>query len=241
MATTTNYSWTKPTVGGDGDAWGGYLNDNLDALDTLLGGVTATEFGILDGATITTTELNYLSGATSNIQNQINAITAEAGQVPNTRLISAGSGLTGGGDLSEDRTISHADTSTQSSVSNSGLTFIQSVAVDDYGHVTSIGSGTVTIPDTGIGVGQSWQTVSRSNNTEYRNTTGKPIMVFATGGSVSGTTSISAYVGVSSGSLIQIGRNDARYGTPSVSFIVPDLHYYKCDAGAGIYSWAELR
>lgn len=37
MATlTTNYSFSKPTVGGDGDAWGGLLNDNWDDLDALL-------------------------------------------------------------------------------------------------------------------------------------------------------------------------------------------------------------
>lgn len=57
---TTNYSWNKPTVGGDEDAWGGYLNSNWDDLDTLLGGVTATEFGHLDGVT-------------SNIQTQLDS------------------------------------------------------------------------------------------------------------------------------------------------------------------------
>lgn len=84
--TTTNYSWNKPTVGGDEDAWGGYLNGNWDSLDTLLGGVTNTEFEILDGATVTTAELNlldgvtattaeinYLDGVTSSIQTQINS------------------------------------------------------------------------------------------------------------------------------------------------------------------------
>jgi len=70
-ASTTNYSWNKPTVGGDEDAWGGYLNSNWDSVDTLLGGVSQTEFAILDGATITTTELNHLSGVTSNIQTQL--------------------------------------------------------------------------------------------------------------------------------------------------------------------------
>jgi len=73
MATTTNYSFTKPTVGGDQDTWGTQLNANWDALDTLLGGTNATEFAILDGATVTTAELNYVSGVTSAIQTQLNA------------------------------------------------------------------------------------------------------------------------------------------------------------------------
>jgi len=34
MAVTANYGWTKPTVAGDTDAWGGELNADLDAIDT---------------------------------------------------------------------------------------------------------------------------------------------------------------------------------------------------------------
>ena len=62
---TTNYSWNLPTVGGNQDAWGSLLNDNWTALDTLLGGTNVTEFAILDGATVTTAELNLLSGKTA--------------------------------------------------------------------------------------------------------------------------------------------------------------------------------
>ena len=70
---TTNYSWNLPTVGGSEDTWGASLNSNWSALDTLLGGVNATEFAILDGATVTTAELNYLDGVASNVQTQIDA------------------------------------------------------------------------------------------------------------------------------------------------------------------------
>lgn len=62
MATTTNYAFDLPVVGGNQDTWGGLLNGNWSALDTLLGGITATEF-------------SYLDGATSNIQAQLNDIT----------------------------------------------------------------------------------------------------------------------------------------------------------------------
>lgn len=71
--TTTNYSWNKPTIDGDESTWGGFLNGNWDALDTLLGGVTNAEFSILDGATVTTAELNYLDGVTSAVQTQLDA------------------------------------------------------------------------------------------------------------------------------------------------------------------------
>ena len=80
--TTTNYSWNKPTVGGDEDAWGGYINGNWDSLDTLLGGVTTAELSILDGATVTTAELNILDGVTAttaelNLLDGVTATTAE--------------------------------------------------------------------------------------------------------------------------------------------------------------------
>jgi hypothetical protein len=44
---TSNYSWNLPTVGGSEDTWGTSLNANWTALDTLLGGVTQTEFALL--------------------------------------------------------------------------------------------------------------------------------------------------------------------------------------------------
>lgn len=76
---TTNYSWNLPVVGGSEGTWGASLNANWTALDTLLGGTSATEFAILDGATVTTAELNYLDGVTSNVQTQLDAIdTAKA-------------------------------------------------------------------------------------------------------------------------------------------------------------------
>lgn len=60
MATTTNYSFTLPTVGGSQDQWGTDLNNNWTSLDTTLGGVSAAEF-------------SHLSGVTSAIQTQIDA------------------------------------------------------------------------------------------------------------------------------------------------------------------------
>lgn len=40
---TTHYAFQKPTVGGDSDVWGGYINDALDEIDALLGGTQAVK------------------------------------------------------------------------------------------------------------------------------------------------------------------------------------------------------
>jgi hypothetical protein len=105
---------------------------------------TAAELNRLDGITATTAELNYTDGVTSNIQTQLN------GKASTSTSVSAGSGLTGGGTLAANRTISHADTSSQASVNNSGATVIQDVTLDTYGHVTALGSTTLSLSTFGV-------------------------------------------------------------------------------------------
>tara|TARA_R110002072_G_C7810232_1_gene522406 strand:+ start:477 stop:908 length:432 start_codon:yes stop_codon:yes gene_type:complete len=65
MANTTNQGWAKPTIGGSEDTWGTTVNNAIDAIDALVGGVTAAEVAKLDGLTATTAELNALSGMTA--------------------------------------------------------------------------------------------------------------------------------------------------------------------------------
>ena len=45
-------------------------------------------------------------------------------------------------------TVAHADTTTQTSVNNSGRTYIQDITLDTYGHITEITSATETVTDT---------------------------------------------------------------------------------------------
>jgi hypothetical protein len=125
----------------------------------VLDGITATtgELNKVDGFTgnkddlnyakdlratgVTTTEFNKLDGVTSGIQSQLNSL--ESDKAEESITISAGGGLSGGGSLAANRTISHADTSSQGSVNNSGNTVVQDITVDTYGHVTNINSKTI--------------------------------------------------------------------------------------------------
>ena len=78
-----------------------------------------------------------------------NITVADSTKVPTSRTVSAGGGISGGGALSGNITISHADTSSQGSVNNSGATVIQDVTLDTYGHVTALGSHTLTLANLG--------------------------------------------------------------------------------------------
>jgi len=82
--TTTTYSFNKPTVGGDEDAWGGYLNGNWDSIDDLLDGTTPVtgidiNSGAIDGTTIGATSASTGNFTTLSINGT--AITSTAAEL----------------------------------------------------------------------------------------------------------------------------------------------------------------
>jgi len=96
------------------------------------------------------TKLNGIASGATNVTNN-NQLTNGAGYTTNVGDITgvtAGSGISGGG-TSGTVTVSHADTSSQGSANNSGATVIQDVTLDTYGHVTGLGSHTLTLANLG--------------------------------------------------------------------------------------------
>ena len=90
---------------------------------------------------------------------------------------------------------------------------------------------------TSIGVGQTWQNVtgSRSWNTTYYNTTGKPIMVSISAGTNSGT----VYVHVNG---VQVMYSKAVYSDiDAFQIIVPNDGSYIATGTGALNSWSELR
>lgn len=132
---------------------------------------------------------NHVIGNIDGLQTALNA------KADDSTTISAGGGLTGGGSLGANRTISHADTSSQSSVNNSGNKYIQDITVDTYGHITGLVSTTVDdiiTPTSGSAPYygcRAWGYVSTGNpvaldgsgniSSVVRNSTGKYTITFA--------------------------------------------------------------
>jgi hypothetical protein len=77
---TTNQGWALPTVGGSQDTWGSTLNTTIQAIDTLVGGVSAAEIAKLDGMTASQAELNKLTGVTWSLTG-FNALTATVAEL----------------------------------------------------------------------------------------------------------------------------------------------------------------
>ena len=99
---------------------------------------------------------------------------------------------------------------------------------------------TAAVP--GIGVGQTWQTPSRSAGTTYTNSTGKPILIVVSGlANASNTWYTYIYVdGVQLSFAYGGGGASAYYWFP-VSVIVPNGSTYSVTAVGGINLWTELR
>ena len=130
------------------------LQDNIDAEASTRSGADDTLQNNIDAE-----ETARIAGD-ANLQNQINTLPS-----PNdaTITLTAGGGLTGGGDFTTDQasnetlTITHADTTRTNTTSSSTLSYdgsftaITSVNTNSLGHITGANTETYTLPSVGAG------------------------------------------------------------------------------------------
>jgi hypothetical protein len=153
---------------------------------TLTGDVTGVS-GSWDGSTnisfATTIAANSVALGTDTTGNYVATVAAGTPGVQ-----SGTSGLTISATAGEGTaaTISHADTSTQATVSNSGRTYVQSITLDDFGHITAISSASETVTDTNT---------TYSISTEAGGDIYSEIIRLTAGGSGSGTDDVTLAVG----------------------------------------------
>ena len=112
------------------------------------------------------------------------------------------------------------------------------IGTDVSNTTNSAGGETVNfdIGEFGVGgLGQTWQSVSRSNNTSYQNTTGAPIMV---SGEVGWQNSNGFQVSADNSNWVTLMDASENDFTNPFSVIVPNGIYYRIQ---GINFVAELR
>ena len=125
-----------------------------------------------------------------------------SGTVPTSRTITAGTGLTGGGDLSANRTLAIATTGVSAATYGSA-SIVPVIAVNTQGQITSATNTTIAIANTQVsGLG----TMSTQNANA----------VAVTGGTINGTT-IGATT-ASSGAFTVLSTSNTTSTTPTLSF-----------------------
>jgi hypothetical protein len=199
------------SISGDGS-----LLNSLNASNITSGTVSRAR---LPGATTSAPGIVQLSNSlTSTSQSQ--AATSLAvktlqddidTRVVKSTTISTGAGLVGGGSLFLSREIAHADTSSQQSVTNSNSVVIQSIEVDQFGHVTSLSSVNLD--------------VFAETDSRY---------LQSTGGTMSGALTAPLYYGAldvsTQGRLSHIQNDGALYRYDGQVYITVDDNFYIRDS-----------
>ena len=155
----TSHALTASDVGAATSAQGALADSAVQINDTPTFGTTTVNGNVVVTGTVDGRDVAADGSKLDGI---------EAG-AKDDQTITAGSGLSGGG--TGNVTLSHADTSSVSSSNNSGNTFIQDLTFDTYGHVTavgtgsvSVGNGTLTVQGTGALGGSGTFTANQSSN-----------------------------------------------------------------------------
>ena len=165
------------------------------------------------------------------------------------RTVSAGTGLNGGGSLANniELSVKYGATAETAAAGNDPRlvnAILKSMLAQETGFANDVPMSQKAISDQLIGVGQTWRDVagSRSVETTYTNTTGRPIAVSIVG-RVYGTRRLFLYVdSVAVGKTLETANNGPE--NQLFTIIPAGSTYYASWAGVSagtLISWVELR
>jgi hypothetical protein len=204
-----------PTTGtGASGTWGISITGNAATATSYTG--SGASITALNGTNITTGTV-----ADARIATTIARTTTD---------IIAGNGLSGGGSIAADRTI------TMGTPGSTSITSTNAVTATSHTHA---------LTNSFVGIGQTWQDVSASrlsDNTSYRNTTGRPIQVNILYNGDFNSATFQVSTNNSTWLTIFTESGDAKPGAMS-GVIIPDDHYYRSITSGGTADpgWYELR
>ena len=174
------------------------------------GVVTGTSIGKINiaGPAVNSYSTSTEEGSDGN--NKIIRLSSSDGTTDDIKLAVGVVGSTHGLTIAESGdiiTFAHADTSTQASSNNSGTTFIQDITLDEFGHITGIGTATTSSAWSGL-TGSPPNVSTFTNNAGYLTSlpshthtfaslTSKPTTLAGYGISDGGGTAYSAGTGMS--------------------------------------------
>lgn len=192
--------------------------------------------GSLSLTTLNVTGAVTGAGFTSLINNSLSAPGAIGSATPNTGAFTTLSATTLSSTTLSTTSITGLTTPLSRAQGGTGLS-----AAGTSGNVlTSDGTNWVSSASPSIGAGQTWQTVTRVNNTNYTNTTSKPIAVSAWVMNLPTNNNVTMFV-----DNVEVAAQGNATGTSgwtvSLFTIVPPNSVYKIVATAGTISCAELR
>jgi len=196
---------------------GSTIEVNSDALRLKDAGITTAKIADSSSKTtgVTFAKMQHISTA-----KVLGRVSASEGDVEEVGVIIGGSG-DAGVLFDNDDMLDNSDTAGGSATR--GATQQSIKAYVDAGTATQ------------IGVGQTWQGVSRSAGVSYQNTTGQPIMA-----ATMFTGSHSFQISTDNSSWVTVDQSLSGTDESHCQVIIPNNHYYKI-TGGGIRFWSELR
>lgn len=129
--------------------------------------------GLSTATSVAITAADSVLSAFGKLQAQITTLTASlTGYVPTSRTITAGTGLSGGGDLSVNRTLSITNTAV-TAASYGDTTHVATFTVNAQGQLTLAGSSAIAFPVTTV-FGRTGAVVAAANDYTFAQLASKP-------------------------------------------------------------------